>query len=59
MCNQSKKRFQIKLYQGDEITIHLTGEYHNRHEMEDMARHYINKGLAESMGAPEEVINDV
>lgn len=55
MNNQSKKRFQIKLYQGDEITIHLTGEYSNRHEMEDAARRYISRGLAESMGAPEEV----
>lgn len=55
MCNQSKKRFQIKLYKGDEITIHLTGEYHNRHEMEGAALRYISRGLAESMGAPEEV----
>lgn len=58
MSARNKKQFQIKLYKNGKFTIQLSGEYLNRHEMEDVARHYIKNGLAESMGAPEEVVEN-
>ena len=51
------KDYQVKLHRKGDASIILRFPAKNRHEVEEIARRYIDKGLAESMGAIDEIPN--
>lgn len=52
------KNYQVKLYRKGDVMIILTfNNVDSRHRVEEVARDYIKKGLADSMGAIDEISN--
>ena len=49
------KDYQVKLYRKGDVSIILRFPAKNRHEVEEVARRYIKKGLADSMGAIDDI----